>query len=57
MLLEEVENFANDETVCKFCKGTGYHPNPTDKERENRDPREPIECPYCFCNGIVDSSR
>ena len=52
MLIEEVDNIANNEEVCKYCKGSGYHPNP--KEEDIVDPRDPVPCPYCHGAGVIN---
>ncbi len=46
MLLEEVDNFANNEKVCKKCYGTGSIGNANDSV--------PKICPACKGTGIED---
>ena len=54
MLIEEVENISNNEETCLFCKGSGYHPDPSDEEIENSVPNHPVDCPYCHGSGTIN---
>ena len=53
MLIEEVDNLANNEETCTHCKGQGYEPNPTDEEMKAAFP-DPVPCRYCLGNGYLD---
>lgn len=54
MLIEEVDNLANNHETCSYCDGSGYHPKPSREEIQRMMPGDPVPCPYCFGLGKLD---